>query len=129
MNGKSAPRHHYHSVVTRGIYCLVLTAGMLLFGTCGMRRLEGFSYLDAFYFTSMIATGQGVPPLITPVTSAGKLFSSLLAFVSVGTMVTTLGFVFGPFLGRLWKIGAIKFEEELETLHLAKPKKQTPHEH
>ena len=71
----------------------------------------------------MIATGQGPPPFISPVTASGKIFTCFFAFVSVGSMVASLGFLFGPFLGKLWRIGVIKLEEELEELHLMKPEK------
>lgn len=87
-----------------------------------MHLIEGFNYIDSFYFTCMIATGQGPPPAIAPATPLGKLFTSLLAFISVGVMVASLGFLFGPFLGKLWKVGIVKFEEELETLRLRKHK-------
>lgn len=109
-------RHHLHSFWKRGLYCLILVSIVQLIGTFGLHVIENFSYMDAFYFTSMIATGQGPAPTVAPVTAAGKLFTSLLAFISVGTMVASLGFLFGPFMGRLWKIGIIKFEEELEHL-------------
>jgi hypothetical protein len=124
-NRKDNPllKHHYHSVVNRGIYSLSLAALVLLVGTFGMHLIEGFSYIDSFYFTSMIATGQGPPPVISPTTPLGKLFTSFLAFTSVGAMIAALGFLFGPFLGKLWKVGIIKFEEELEALHLRKDKK------
>ena len=91
-------------------------------GTLGIHFIEGFDYVDSFYFASMIATGQGPPPSVSPATQSGKLFASFLAFISLGAMVTSLGFLFGPFLGKLWKIGIVKFEEELETLHLRKDK-------
>ena len=113
-------RHHYHSVWRRGLYCFLLAASLLLFGTLGMHWIEGFSYIDSFYFTSMIATGQGPAPSISPVTSPGKLFTSFIAFVSMGAMVASLGFLFGPFLGKLWKVGIVKFEEELHVLHHGK---------
>ncbi len=116
-------RHRYHSMLTRGLHSLALIAAMLLFGTIGFHLIEKFSYIDSFYFTSMIATGQGPAPSISPVTSAGKLFTSVFAFISVGAMVAALGFVFGPLMGKLWKVGIVKFEEELETLHLKKDKK------
>ncbi len=79
-----------------------------------MHQFEGMSYLDAFYFMSMIATAQG--PAATPATRAGKLFASLMAFVSVGIGVASLGFLFGPFFGQLWRIGIERFEEERELL-------------
>ena len=83
-------------------------------GTVGMHRIERMPYLDAFYFMSMIATAQG--PAVAPGSAAGKLFTSLMAFISVGSAVTSLGFLFGPFFGRLWKIGAERFEEEVRWL-------------
>lgn len=112
-----AKRHRYHSPLTRGIYCLALSAAVLGFGTIGLRLTENFSWIDAFYFTSMIATGQGPAPPLAPATTAGKLFTSLLAFVSAGAMITSLGFLFGPFLGKLWRIGVLRFEEEVEHLN------------
>ena len=84
--------------------------------------IEGFSLIDSFYFTSMIATGQGPAPSVSPVTSLGKIFTSALAFVSTGVMIASLGFLLGPFLGRLWKIGVIKMEEEIDHLKKHNPK-------
>lgn len=110
------PRHQYHSSGRRGIYCVGLVSGVLLAGTVGIHYLERFSFIDSFYFIVMIATGQGPPPSIAPVTAAGKLFTCFIAIVSVGVMVASLGFLFGPFLGKLWKVGVLKFEEEVEFL-------------
>ena len=109
-------KHHLHSPLVRGFYCLILVSFVLAIGTLGIHQIEGFSYIDSFYFTSMIATGQGPAPSVYPATPLGKLFSCVLAFVSVGLMVASLGFLFGPFLGKLWRIGVIKFEEELHLL-------------
>jgi hypothetical protein len=53
-----------------------------------MHLLENVSYIDAFYFMSMLATAQG--PATIPATVAGKLFASFMAFVSVGAVVTSL---------------------------------------
>ena len=116
-------KHHYHSARNRAAYCFLLAGFVLLFGTLGVHWIEGFSYVDSFYFTSMIATGQGPAPSLSPATSAGKLFTCLLAFISVGSMAVTLGFLFGPFLGKLLKIGAHKLEDELHTLNKLKPPK------
>ena len=83
----------------------------MVVGTVGIHYLEGFSYLDAFYFMSMIATAQG--PMVIPQTTAGKIFASLMAFISVGGGVAALGFLFGPFFGKIWRIGVEHLEEEL----------------
>ena len=113
-------KHRHHSVIFRGLISLGLAVIVLAVGTLGIHGLEGFSYIDSFYFTSMIATGQGPAPNVAPATVAGKLFTSLLAFVSVGSMVAALGFLFGPFLGGLWHVGVVKMEERL---HLRNPEK------
>ena len=109
-------KHHYHSPLSRGLYSLGLVVSVMLVGTLGIHALEHFSYVDSFFFTSMIATGQGPVGSLVPQTDAGKIFTSVLSFVSVGVLLTSLGFLFGPFLGKLWKVGIIKFEEEVETL-------------
>ena len=107
-------RHHLHSPWRRAAYSTGLVASVLAVGTFGMHALERMSYLDAFYFMSMLATAQG--PATIPATVAGKLFAAFMAFVSIGSVVTALGFLFGPFFGGLWKIGVEKFEEEMRLL-------------
>ena len=115
----SLPRHHhYRSPWKRGAFSCGLVASVMLVGTVGMHLIERMRYIDAFYFMSMIATAQG--PVVTPLTTAGKLFASFMAFVSVGTVVASLGFLFGPFFGRLWKIGVERLEEEAERLERRK---------
>ncbi len=103
-------RHHYHSPWKRGFYSFLLVASVLVGGTVGFHRIEGTSYVNAFYLTSMIATAQG--PGEAPVTAAGKIFASVLSFISIGGVVTSAGFLFGPFLGQLWKIGHDRWEKE-----------------
>ena len=107
---------HFHSFLHRSFYALGSVIAVLGLGTFFMRRLEGFSAIDAFYFTSMIATGQGPAPSIQPQTPIGKIFTCFLAFVSVGTMLASFGFLFGPFFGQIWRIGVIKLEEEIDHL-------------
>jgi hypothetical protein len=118
---KSVSHHHYHSVYRRGLYSLILVLAVLAVGTFGFHWLEGFSFLDSFYFSSMIATGQGPSTTISPATPLGKIFTCFFAFLSVGFMLASFGFLFGPFLGKLWHIGLLKVEEEL---HI-RPKKKS----
>ena len=79
-----------------------------------MHWVEGLSYIDAFYFVSMIVTCQG--PSLTPVTPFGKIFVSFMAFVSVGAVAAALAFLFGPFFGKLWRVGVERVEQELHLL-------------
>ena len=119
---KITHKYHFHSTKHRAFYSFLLAVIVLGFGTLGIHWIEGFSVIDSFYFTSMIATGQGPAPQISPVTSLGKLFTSFLAFLSSGVMIASIGFLFGPFLGKLWKVGVEKFEEEMEHLKRSKDK-------
>ena len=105
-------RHHFHSPYRRGLYSLMLVLFVVALGVVGIHYFEKFSYVDSFFFTSMIATGQGPVGDLTPQTVPGKIFTSFLAFISVGVLLAALGFLFGPFLGMLWRIGVVKLEEE-----------------
>lgn len=102
--------HHYHSPYKRVLISFVLVTTVMVIGTTGMHIIEKMSWADAFYFMSMIATAQGSTYM--PQTTLGKLFASVMAFVSVGMIVAALGFFFGPFLGKLFRIGEEKLEEE-----------------
>ncbi|MDG7006779.1 MAG: two pore domain potassium channel family protein [Nitrososphaerota archaeon] len=108
---RKARRRIPESFWVRAVFAVALIAAVELIGTVAMHAIEGWSYLDSFYFTSFIATGQGPPANLQPGSPLGKVFSSLLAFVSVGTVVTALLFLFGPFLGRVLRAGEEKLEE------------------
>jgi uncharacterized membrane protein YdjX (TVP38/TMEM64 family) len=110
--------HHLRSATRRGIYSLVLVALVTGVGTVGIHYFEQMSFLDSFYVMSMIATAQGLA--MTPSTSGGKIFIAFMSFISVGAVVASLGFLFGPFFGQLWHIGVNKVEEEL---HMKEKKK------
>lgn len=87
----------------RAVFSFALIAAVVLIGTFIVDALEGWSLLDSFYFTSFIPTGQGPPSNLQPSDAPGKVFSSVLAFVSVGTVITALIFLFGPFLVTIYK--------------------------
>ena len=95
----------------RAAYSVGVIAAVVVIGSVAMHLIEGWGYLDSFYFTSFIATGQGPPASLEPTSALGKVVASVLAFVSVGTVVTALLFLFGPFLGTLLKSGEEKLEE------------------
>lgn len=101
-----------HSFFTRAAYSAAMIAAVLIVGTLALHSLEGYSYVDAFYFTSMVATGQG--PYGNPATVAGKIFVSILAFVSTGVVITALIFLFGPFFGAVFRSGFERLEEDAE---------------
>ena len=111
MAGTRRTRRVPKSFLERAAYSLILIAAVVLMGTVVMHSIEGWSYLDSFYFTSMIATGQGPPANLDPQSAFGKVFTAVLAFVSVGTVISALLFLFGPFFGRVFRLGVEKIEE------------------
>ena len=105
---------HYHSPYKRAGISFLIIFTVMVVGTIGIHAIENAPWVDSFYLMSMIATAQG--PASTPHTVAGKLFLSFISFVSVGSVVASLGFLFGPFLGVLFKIGINKFEDEIRVI-------------
>ena len=63
-----------------GFVAVVLTSGAFIY-----RRLEGWSYLDSFYFTVITLTTVGYGD-ISPQTSAGKIFSMLYILLGLGIL-------------------------------------------
>jgi hypothetical protein len=92
----------------RAVLAISAVALAEIVGAVGFHVLEGANWINAFYFESMLATGQGPPFTLT--TDAGKVFASVMAFVSVGSSLTAVLFVLGPLLGRLWR----RFVEDVE---------------
>jgi hypothetical protein len=62
----------------------------------------------------MLATGQGPPLQLT--TDTGKLFASVMAFVSVGSVITTLVFTLGPILATVWRESLERVEGEAKKI-------------
>src|SRR5580658_3329186 len=96
----------------------------MIVGTAGLHYIEGYSYIDSFYFVAMLATAEG--PTATPATVLGKIFAAFLAFVSVGTVIFAVGFIFGPYFGKLWRLSEneIKKEEKVLTKKISKYEKK-----
>ncbi len=103
----------------RVTYSLLAIGVVLVIGTAGFYELTGTGWVNSFYFECMLATGQGPP--FTLVSSGAKLFAAFMAFVSVGTVVSTLIVNLGPVIGRLWREGIEEAERELRRVdrHLA----------
>ncbi|MDE1860072.1 MAG: hypothetical protein KGH67_06130, partial [Candidatus Micrarchaeota archaeon] len=58
-SGRNPPRLSYRSFRRRAIYSFLLIFAVLFIGTVGFHFIEGYPYIDAFYFVSMLATAQG----------------------------------------------------------------------
>ncbi len=97
--------------VTYGLSGIAL---VMVVGAVGFHLIEGMNWVNAVYFESMLATGQGPPLQLN--TDAGKIFASVMAFVSVGSVITTLVFTLGPLLTMVWREGIERAEREAREL-------------
>ncbi len=86
------------SLARRAVRAVAAIVIVLLIGTIAFHFMEGYTIVYSFFFTSMLATGEG-PPAIPP-SAAGQLFASVMAFVGTGTVVVSLLFIFGPVFRR-----------------------------
>jgi hypothetical protein len=100
--------------IRRAVYAVVAVALAELVGTIGFHVIEGARWIDAFYFESMLATGQGPPFPLT--TDAGKIFASIMAYVSVGSVLSAVILTVGPVMVRLWHEAASAAEAEARRL-------------
>lgn len=68
---------------------IALTASLLLVGTWVFHQVEGWAYLDSFYFSSitLLTVGYGD---FTPETAAGKLLTVFYGFSGIGLLVALL---------------------------------------
>ena len=74
----------------RGLFVLVVVT--LAAGTLFYWRIEAWSLLDAFYFSSITLTTVGYGDL-APETAAGKLFTVFYLFTGIGLIVAFLNAV------------------------------------
>ena len=107
------------TALRRALTAILGIVVVMIIGAFGFHALEGMSYINAVYFESMLATGQG-PPLALQ-TDSGKIFASIMAFVSVSSVITSLVFTLGPLLAVVWRetleraeTEARKIENEIE---------------
>ena len=105
-------RHHFHFWHNRALYAFGLIVFIMMIGTMGMHAFEKTSWMDSFYFMTMIATAQG--SAVTPLTDGGKLFACVMAFVSVGFVLAALSFLIGPLAGKLLRVGFEKYDDDMD---------------
>src|SRR2546425_9067425 len=107
-------RHPLSPFKKRAFFSIVVLAVVMAIGTIGMMLLEGWDSVTSFYFMAPLATAEG--PALSPLTVAGKLFASLMAFVSIGAAISAITFTFGPLFGSVLKEGFAYIEKEEEKL-------------
>ncbi len=116
------PSHPLTPFSKKGLTSVSVLLLSVLIATLVIHYLEGWSIVDSFYYISMITTTQG--PTSTPSTFAGKVFASVYAYYSVGLLVTTVVFSFGPLLGYTFRRGTkfFEFEESRFAAELHRPR-------
>lgn len=67
----------------------MLTMSLLVVGTWVFHRVEGWSYLDSFYFSAISLSTVGYGDF-TPHTAAGKLLTVFYIFAGFGLLVALL---------------------------------------
>ena len=110
MSGGQRRPTYTRSALRRVVYGLIGIALVMTVGVVGFREIEGMSLVNAVYFESMLATGQG-PPLALN-TDLGKIFASIMAFLSIGSVLTTLFVTLVPLGGQIWREFIERGEEE-----------------
>ncbi len=107
-------RHPLSPFKRKTMISIIILVLVMFIGTEGMVLLEQWSYVDAFYYMSLLATTQG--PTRTPATDIGKIFGALMSFISVGAVLSSVAFVFGPLFGTILKVGIDYLEKEEQKL-------------
>ncbi|MBN2042764.1 MAG: two pore domain potassium channel family protein [Candidatus Aenigmarchaeota archaeon] len=72
----------------------VLIVILLSFGTSIYHFVEGWSFVDSFYFSTITLTTIGYGD-IAPTTDAGKILTSFYALIGIGVMLYILSSVVG----------------------------------
>ena len=112
MMSANVLKHPLSPITKRTLVAVIAILFVMTIGTVGLKILTNWDWVDSFYFMSMVATAQG--PSIAPPNFWSKIFVSIMAFISIGTLITSIGVVFGPFLGYVFHKGVLFAESEIE---------------
>jgi hypothetical protein len=82
----------------------------LVIGIVGLHILTGWDWIKSTFYVSMIALGEG--PSFTLPNDASLLFITVMAFLSIGALVTIVVTVVGP-LFRKWIAQSYSLEGKL----------------
>ena len=80
-------------------YALAIAAILLFIGTFLFNYLEGWSYVDSFYFSVITLTTIGYGDL-APTTDTSKIIAALYAIFGIGVMIFIMGSVVGKYMFR-----------------------------
>jgi hypothetical protein len=118
MTSRKIFDHPLSPLGKRTAIALFAILAIMTFGTVVMKEMTGWRWITAFYFMAMLGTAEGPP--ITPPTFWSQIFAGVMAFVSIGTLITASGIIFGPALGYLFSKGRRFADEEFKRHELKK---------
>lgn len=102
-------------------YSFFLLAAIIIVGIVGYCSIEGYSLLDAFFMTIITVTTVGFQE-VHPLSSAGKIFTSILIIVSFGIFAysaTTLAkYIIGGVFRNYFKYKKVKKEIDKLSNHV-----------
>ena len=75
---------------------LITTFGIILIGTIIFHKIEGWSIIDAMYFTVITLTTVGYGDF-SPQTTGGKIFAIVYIFVGIGIILNFIQVAFEHF--------------------------------
>ncbi len=114
--------HPLSPLARRTIVAILAILVVMTIGTVGMKFLSGWGWLESFYFMAMLGTAEG-PPEVPP-NVLSSVFAAVMAFISIGTLITAAGIIFGPYLGYLFHKGMHFSQKEIEKLESERMKKK-----
>ena len=79
------------------LYAVILVIILLSIGTLYYNQIEGWSYVDSVYFSTMTLTTVGYGDLV-PTTDASKIFTSVYSVFGIGIMLYLLISVVSQYL-------------------------------
>ena len=79
------------------LYALVLVILMLSLGTGYYNKVEDWSYVDSFYFSTITLTTIGYGDLV-PTKDSSKIFTSFYSIFGIGIMLYVIGTIISGYL-------------------------------
>jgi biotin transporter BioY len=122
MSLKRFVQHPLSPIARRTAVAIFAILVVMTVGTVGIKYLSGWNWLQSFYFMAMLGTAEG-PPEVPP-NLFSSVFAAVMAFISIGTLITASGIIFGPYLGYLFHKGMRYSQREIEKLEEESKKKQ-----
>jgi hypothetical protein len=120
--GRRLLDHPLTPLARRSAIAIFAILVVMTIGTVGMKFLSGWGWLESFYFMAMLGTAEG-PPEVPP-NAISSIFAGVMAFISIGTLITAAGIIFGPTLGYLFHRGMQYSQKEYEKLESERAKKK-----